>query len=82
MPLPRGPVPSRRWEDLTGIQKFGLVLLALGELVITSVAARDLARRDSSQVRGPKAFWGPVLGFQPLGPLVYLLVGRRGRHVG
>jgi Phospholipase_D-nuclease N-terminal len=47
------------------------------ELVVTALAVRDLARRPSSQVRGPKAGW--VLSFvvQPFGPLAYFAMGRR-----
>ena len=47
------------------------------EAVITTIALRDLARRPSGQVRGPKVVW--LLGFvvQPFGPLAYLWAGRR-----
>jgi hypothetical protein len=28
-------------------------------------------------VRGPKLLWAPALSIQPVGPLAYLLVGRK-----
>ena len=40
-------------------------------------AAKDLATRDASALRGPKVLWMPLLAVQPFGPLAYLLVGRR-----
>ena len=69
---------ARKWRDLSRAQKVLTVVLGAAELVLTTVAARDLATRDADQVRGPKALWTPVLAVQPLGPIAYLLLGRRG----
>ena len=69
---------ARRWRDLSSPGKVLTVVLGAAELVLTAVAARDLATRDAAQVRGPKALWAPVLAVQPLGPIAYLLLGRRG----
>jgi hypothetical protein len=68
---------KRRWEDFTPAQKTAIVLGAAAELVVTSITLRDLIRRPSGEVRGPKVLW--VLGFfvQPVGPLMYLSLGRR-----
>jgi hypothetical protein len=41
------------------------------------VALRDLARRPKERVRGPKAVWALGCFVQPLGPVAYLVVGRR-----
>jgi Phospholipase_D-nuclease N-terminal len=68
---------KKRWSDLTRAQQVAICVGGAVELVLTAYALRDLARRPSQQVRGPKAAW--VLGFsvQPVGPLAYLTVGRR-----
>jgi hypothetical protein len=70
---------KKTWSDLTDTQRRMIVVGGAAEAVITTVALRDLARRPSAQVRGPKVVW--LLGFavQPLGPLAYLWVGRRQR---
>jgi hypothetical protein len=47
------------------------------ELVVTSVALRDLAKRPRSAVRGPKLVWLLSFVVQPFGPLGYLALGRR-----
>lgn len=47
------------------------------EVVLTTVALIDLARRPRESVRGPKALWALGMGVQPIGPIAYLLVGRR-----
>ncbi len=70
---------KKTWSDLTDMQRRMIVVGGAAEAVITTVALRDLARRPSGQVRGPKAVW--LLGFvvQPFGPLAYLWAGRRQR---
>ena len=71
---------KKQWSDLTDGQRAAIVVAAGVELVLTSIALVDLARRPAAQVRGPKALW--VLGsvVQPVGPIAYLLFGRRQPH--
>ena len=74
----RGVVADKkRWEDFTAAQKTAIVLGAAAELVVTSIALRDLVRRPTGEVRGAKLLW--VLGFlvQPVGAPLYLVLGRR-----
>jgi len=68
---------TKRWSDLTDTQRRLVVAGGLVELVVTSVAARDLARRPRNDVRGSKVLWAAAFAVQPVGPLAYLLVGRR-----
>jgi hypothetical protein len=67
---------KKKWSDLTTLQKRTIVLFGTLETVMTLAALRDLARRGSDQVRGPKAAW--VLSFvvQPVGPIAYFAAGR------
>jgi hypothetical protein len=67
----------RRWEDLSRGQQTAIVVGATVELVLTAVALNDLARRPAAQVRGPKALWAVGCFVQPVGPVAYLLAGRR-----
>ncbi len=68
---------SKRWGDFSGGQRAAVVVGAVIEAVLTSLALADLARRPAAQVRGPKPLW--VLGcvVQPVGPIAYLALGRR-----
>jgi hypothetical protein len=68
---------KRKWSDLTGRQRRLVVVGGLAELVVTTVASRDLASRSAQQVRGPKPLWALALLVQPVGPLAYLALGRR-----
>jgi hypothetical protein len=69
----------RSWQDLSRGQKVAIAVVAPIEIALTTVAVVDLIRRPSSDVRGPKAAWWPVLLVQPFGPPSYLLWGRRSR---
>lgn len=72
--------PSRRkkrWSDLTPGQGTAIVVGALAELIITTMALRDLVRRPAAQVRGWKPLWVLTFFVQPVGPITYFLVGRR-----
>ena len=68
---------KKRWSDLSPGQRTAIVLGATAELVMTTIALRDLARRPANQVRGWKPLWVIAFVVQPIGPVVYFLVGRR-----
>lgn len=70
---------KKRWSDLSPRARAAVLLSAVVELVITTVAARDLRSRAKVDVRGPKTLWAAVFMIQPIGPILYLLVGRRSR---
>jgi hypothetical protein len=68
---------KRRWSDFTPGQKAAIVAGGAIEVVLTTVALVDLARRPSADVRGPKPLWALGCVVQPVGPLAYLALGRR-----
>jgi hypothetical protein len=68
---------KKRWSELSFEQRVAIVVGAIVELVLTSIALRDLAKRPSREVRGPKVLWFLVCFVQPIGPVFYLRAGRR-----
>ena len=70
-------VNKKQWRDLSTGQRAGIVATGAAELVLTAVSVRDLARRPAKQVRGPKWLWMLMMPVQPMGPISYLLLGRR-----
>lgn len=64
------------WHDLSPKQRKGIVL-AIAEVVMTTIAVADLVRRPAGQLRGTKPFWFATLAVQPFGPILYLIAGRR-----
>jgi hypothetical protein len=67
-----GLVAKRQWSDLSRTQQRMIIAGAAFE-----IALADLARRPASQVRGPKPLWAATCFVQPVGPISYLMLGRR-----
>ncbi|MCH9815050.1 MAG: PLDc N-terminal domain-containing protein [Actinomycetia bacterium] len=67
---------TKKWSELSKKQRTAISALIAVEAVVTTVAVVDLARRPAEQVRGPKPLWLTGFLFQPLGPVLYLTVGR------
>ena len=67
----------KRWSDLTVPQRAAILVGASLELALTATALVDLAGRPAAQVRGPKAIWALGCFVQPVGPVGYLVLGRR-----
>lgn len=68
---------KRSWSELTPRQRRLIVVGGAIEVVLTTVALRDLAKRPKAEVRGPKAAWALGCFVQPVGPIAYLAIGRR-----
>jgi len=68
---------KKKWSELSPKTRAAIVAGGLAEVVVTSIALRDLVRRPAALVRGPKPLWGAALFVQPVGSPLYLLVGRR-----
>ena len=68
---------KKRWSDFSRRQQQAIVLGAIAELAMTTIAVADLTRRPATQLRGAKPLWLVTFVVQPIGPILYLLVGRR-----
>lgn len=76
-----GLVLPRRtpWHALTGRQRAMVISRGAVQLGLLAAALRDLHRRPTEQIRGPKAIWVAVsaVNYLGLGPLAYFIFGRR-----
>jgi Phospholipase_D-nuclease N-terminal len=68
---------KKQWSDFSGGQRAAILVGSAIEVVLTTVALADLARRPRAQVRGPKSLWILACVVQPVGPIAYLALGRR-----
>lgn len=68
---------KKRWSELSPTARAAVVVGGLIELVLTAFVQRDLSKRSADEVRGPKLMWRLVSFVQPVGPIAYLLAGRR-----
>ena len=75
--MPLRKKKKKRWSDLSPRSRAAIVVGGVAEVVVTSVALRDLVRRPAALVRGPKWLWAPALFVQPVGSPLYLVAGRR-----
>ena len=69
--------PRKSWSELTPTQRRLIIAVGTAEIMLTTVAAVDLVRRPRESVRGPKVAWALALLVQPVGPIAYLVKGRR-----
>jgi hypothetical protein len=68
---------KKRWSELNKPQRTAVVVIGAAEVVMTTIALVDLARRPAENVRGKKAVWALVSFVQPFGPIAYLTLGRK-----
>jgi len=68
---------SKRWEDLTGIQK-ALVMVGVSvQISLLASALWDIFHRSKEDIRGNKAMWTGLAFINYIGPVAYFLFGRR-----
>ena len=70
-------VTKKHWSEFPKGQRVAIVASAAVEVVLTTAALVDLARRPRTQVRGPKLLWALGCFVQPVGPIAYFTLGRR-----
>jgi hypothetical protein len=68
---------KKKWSELSGGQRFGVVLGALVQFALQGAALRDLAKRPKDQVNGPKGAWVAASFINTIGPIAYFLLGRK-----
>ena len=68
---------KKRWEDLSGGQKVGLVVLATVQVGLLAAALWDLAHRSADEVRGDRRIWVGLVFINWIGPLAYFTIGRK-----
>lgn len=65
------------WREMSPTRRKIVVAASAIELALTAIALNDLRRRPAGLVRGPKRMWSALCLVQPVGPIAYLLFGRR-----
>lgn len=65
------------WSEMTPTQKKVVVAAGVIEVALTTWCLRDLKQRPAELVRGPKVVWVPAMSVQPVGPIAYLVWGRK-----
>jgi hypothetical protein len=69
---------KKHWDDFSGSQKTGIVVLAAAQIGLLAAALWDLAHRDAEEVRGDRRVWTGLVFVNWIGPLAYFALGRKG----
>jgi len=65
------------WGDLPAGRRRGIVVAGVIQVVLALSAWRDLVRRPSARVNGPKPLWALAIAVNFVGPIAYFRWGRR-----
>jgi hypothetical protein len=68
---------ERKWQDLSGAQKAGVVLLGTVQFALMGAALTDLRKRPARALRGSKALWTAASFVNFIGPIAYFVFGRK-----
>lgn len=67
---------KKRWNELSVVSRWRIVVLGIVQLALQFAALRDLAKRPAADIRGSKTAWAAASFINFLGPLAYLVFGR------
>jgi len=68
---------KKRWKDLTGPQKVGIVVMTMVQLGLLAGALWDIRKRPAEEINGNKWVWVGVSLINYVGPLAYFKYGRK-----
>ena len=68
---------GREWKDLSGARRTRIVVRAAIQMALAAWALWDIHRRPASKIKGSKRWWTLAAFVQPVGPIAYLLFGRK-----
>jgi hypothetical protein len=67
----------KRWQDLTGRQRYAIGALLVVQFALLGAALRDVRRRPEQELRGSRRLWTLAVFVNFVGPVAYFLFGRR-----
>jgi len=71
-----------KWSELTPKQRTVMVIGALIQFALLTLAQRDLSKRSQEAVNGPKWAWRMATMINFVGPLAYFGFGRKKSTTG
>jgi hypothetical protein len=68
---------GRKWRNLTPKQKRRAGIRGIIQFALMVWTLIDIRHRDESQIKGSKRLWTIAAFVQPIGPIAYLIFGRK-----
>lgn len=75
--VPKVPAGRKSWQDFSRRQKSAIIVQGALQLALTGWALWDAHHREPQRLRGSKWLWTGLALVQPIGPIAYLLFGRK-----
>jgi len=70
-------VANKRWSELSTGQRRSIVLSGVVQVTLLIAALVDIRRRPQEEIRGNKWLWTAAAFVNFVGPVSYLLFGRK-----
>lgn len=70
---------KKKFSELTRSAQLSIIAAAAVQLVLFGTALRDISKRESSQINGPKIVWVATSFVNFIGPISYFVFGRKKR---
>lgn len=67
---------KKTWGELSPARRAGVIAVGVAQLVLLTMAQRDISRRPAELIRGPKAAWRLASLVNFVGPMGYFIFGR------
>jgi len=68
---------KKRWQDLTVVEKIGVTLMGIVQLLLLAAALWDIRRQPVAEIKGSKRWWTAAVFVNFIGPISYFLFGKR-----
>jgi len=69
---------KKQWNELSDVQKSGIVLLGALQFMLLAAALWDIRHRSSDEINGSKRRWMAAAFVNFIGPIAYFSFGRKG----
>jgi hypothetical protein len=76
-PTPTATKAPKRWSGFSAKKNSGAFVRGIINLVLVTVAVRDIRRRRDDEIKGKRKFWMFAAFAPPIGPIAYFLFGRK-----
>jgi hypothetical protein len=73
----RAVAERRSWQELSPLQRVGIVVAGVVQMGLLLTALRDLRQRPDDEINGSRRFWKAAVFVNYIGPVAYFWKGRR-----
>lgn len=67
---------KKTWGELSPARRAGVIAVGAAQLILLTMAQRDISKRPAELIRGPKAAWRLAALVNFVGPMGYFIFGR------